>query len=85
MDDLEDLSGLCVSAQLSLGKHQFTIQGNLVHPTRRLDELDVGVGVCLLNLGRQTGSPWTVASNATELDGNLHIVLLIREITPKLT
>jgi hypothetical protein len=56
-------------------EHQITVQGDLVHSARRLDQLDVGIGVCTLNLGRQTGGPWAIASNTTEFDGNLHLVL----------
>jgi hypothetical protein len=64
-----------VAAELSLGKDQITVEDDLVDTTGRLDQLDLGVGVGLVNLGRQTGGPWLVASNTAVFNRYLHTPL----------
>ena len=61
-----------MAAEALLRKHQVAVQLHLEHPTRRLDELHVGLRVITLDLGRQTGGPGLVPSDATILNRNLH-------------
>ncbi len=64
-----------MAAELTLGKDQITVEQDLIDATRRLDQLHLGVGVGLVNLGRQTGGPWLVASNTAVFDRYLHAPL----------
>jgi hypothetical protein len=57
-----------MAAELALGKHQVAVEHHLEDTTRRLDQLHVRVGIGLVNLGRQTGGPWLVASNTAVFD-----------------
>jgi hypothetical protein len=57
-----------MAAELALGKHQVTVEHHLEDTTRRLDQLHLRVGIGLVNLGRQTGGPWLVASNTAVFD-----------------
>ena len=67
-----------MATELSLGKHEFPVQRDLVDAAGRLDQLNFGVGICSLNLGCQTGSPWAVPSDAAEFNGDPHLILPIR-------
>jgi hypothetical protein len=61
-----------VPPDLLLRKHEIAIHDDLEYPARRFDELNFGVGVCFFDLGRQTGGPRLVASDAAVFDGDLH-------------
>ena len=61
-----------MAADFDLGKHQVTVEYHLEDATRGLDQLHVRVGIRLVNLGRQTGGPWLVASNTAVFDRYPH-------------
>ena len=61
-----------MAAEHLLGKGDATVHVDLEHAARGLDQLDLGVRVCVTNLGRQTGSPGFVVSDDAEFDGNAH-------------
>ena len=69
-----DFSGLGVASQRLLGENATTIDLHFEHAARRLDQLHVGVGVGLADLGRQTGGPWLVVSNDAVFDRDAHAV-----------
>jgi hypothetical protein len=72
-DEVEHFAGIGVAAQRLLREHQVAVYGDFEHATGGLDELDLGVGVGFLHLGRQPGGPWFVVSNDAVLDRNLHV------------
>jgi len=61
-----------VPPDLSLGEHQIAVHDDLEDTARGFDQLNIGVGVRFLDLGRQTGGPRLVASDAAVFDGDLH-------------
>jgi hypothetical protein len=69
----QDFSRRSVSPHLLLGKHRLSIHSHLEHATGRLDQLDVGLRVCLLQLSRQTGSSRMVVSDYAVLDRYTHL------------
>ena len=69
-----DFSGLGVASQRPLGEKATTIDLHFEHAARRLDQLHVGVGVGLADLGRQTGGPWLVVSDDAVFDRDAHAV-----------
>ena len=71
-DQLQHLSGIRVSADILLGEDEISIDRHLEHAARSLDQFDLGVGVLPLNLGRQTGGPWSVVSDCAILDTDFH-------------
>jgi hypothetical protein len=55
-----------------LGEDQHVVHRHLEHSTRRRDQLDVGIGIRLLQLSRQTGGSGLVVSDDAELDTHMH-------------
>ena len=72
LDQPHHLSGLGMSPDLSLREHEIAVHDDLEDPARGFDQLNIGVGVRFLDLGRQTGGPRLVASDAAVFDGDLH-------------
>jgi hypothetical protein len=68
----DNLAGVGVSAQRALGKNQHTVAGNFEDATASLQHLDGRVGICLTNLGRQTGGLRFVISNDAIADRYMH-------------
>src|SRR5947209_13633460 len=71
LDQPHHLARLRVPSQPLLGEHPAPVHFHLEYAARRLDELDVGVRVCLANLGRQTGGPRLIVSDDAILDGDM--------------
>jgi len=69
---LDDLARLGVATQRPLGEHQLPLDAHLEGAAGGLDQLDVGRRPRLLELGRQTGGPWLVASNDAVFDRDVH-------------
>jgi hypothetical protein len=55
-----------------LGEHECTVDGHLEEPARRFEQPNVGIGIHLRELGRQTGGSWLVVSDNTVLDSHMH-------------
>jgi hypothetical protein len=72
LHESKDFAGFGVAAERSLGKDLATVDFDFEHPTRRLDELYVGLRVRFPNLGRQTGGSGLVVSNDTVFDRHTH-------------
>lgn len=72
LDQFHHLSGLSVPPDFPLREHEIAVDDDLVDPARGFDQLNVGVAVRFLDLGRQTGGPRFVTSDAAVFDGDLH-------------
>lgn len=55
-----------------LGEDQRVVHRHFEDSTGRRDQLDVGVGIRLLQLSRQTGGSGLVVSDDAELDTHMH-------------
>jgi hypothetical protein len=55
-----------------LGEDQRVIHRNLEESAGGRDQLDVGIGIRLLQLSRQTGGSGLVVSDDAELDTDVH-------------
>jgi hypothetical protein len=60
-----------------LGEDQGPVHRHFERAAGRLHQADVRFGERLLELGRQTGSPWLVVSNDAVFDRDLHFELWI--------
>jgi hypothetical protein len=58
--------------QRSLGEDQHVIHRHFEESTRGRDQLDVGIGIRLLQLSRQTGGSGLVVSDDAKLDTHMH-------------
>jgi len=70
----QHFSPLGVPAQGLFREDAATIHFHLEHAARRLDQLHVGMGIGLADLGRQTGGPRLVVSDDAVFDGDTHDV-----------
>lgn len=79
-----NLTRFGVALEFRLLKHRDSVTHNLEAAAGRSDELQLGVRKFALELGRQTGGPGLVVSNATVLDGDFHsrLVLMVDRIGP---
>jgi hypothetical protein len=57
----------------ALREYEHAVSGNFKHSTTPLQQLDGSVGICLSNLGRQTGGPGLVVSNDAVADRDVHV------------
>jgi len=63
-----------VATEGFLGEDPATVDLDLKHAARRLDQLHVGVGVALADFGRQTGGAGLVVSDDAVFDRDTHAV-----------
>jgi hypothetical protein len=61
-----------VTSQRLLGENAATVDLDLEHAARRLDQLHIGVGVGLADFGRQTGGSRLVVSDDAVFDRDAH-------------
>ena len=71
-DQLEHFPRRRVAPQRPLGEDQRVIHRNLEDSAGGRDQLDVGIGIRLLQLSRQTGGSGLVVSDDAELDTHMH-------------
>lgn len=79
-DQFEHLSRFRVPPQRLLGEHELAVDGNLKESPGRLHQPDLGIGVGLLQLGRQTGGPGSIVSDNAVLDNHMHGATPGREV-----
>jgi len=72
LEELQHLAGLGVPPERLLGEDAPAVDLNLEHPARGLDQLDLGLGIRLANLSRQTGGSRLVVSNDAVFDCHAH-------------
>jgi hypothetical protein len=73
-EEPQDFSGAGMPAERLLRKQPASLDFDLEHASRRLDELYVRLRVGLADFGRQTGSPGFVVSNDAVFDHDTHAV-----------
>jgi hypothetical protein len=78
-DEFENLPGFGMALEISLGKDQIVVHGDLKHTARGLRQANFAVGISLFQLGGQTGRPGVVVSNDAELDGHFHAFTSVTE------
>ena len=71
-NEIENLAGVGVAPETLLGENKIAVQGDLEHTTGGLRQANFAVGIGLLQLGGQTGSPGLVVSDDAELDDHFH-------------
>jgi len=72
LEELQHLAGLGVPPERLLGEDAAAVDLNLEHPARGLDQLDLGLGIRLANLSRQTGGSRLVVSDDAVFDRHAH-------------
>ena len=72
LNQTDDLARLCVAAQSLLGENAPTIHFDFERAPRGLNQLDLGGGEFLADLGRQTGGPGLIVSDDAEFDRDAH-------------
>ena len=73
MYGLQDFTGRGVSPHFLLGKNRLSVYRHFEDAAARLDQPDIRVGICLLQLSRQTGGSRVIVSNYAILDGYTHL------------
>lgn len=74
----KDLAGLSMTPELRLLEDRGAVGDDLESTAARGDKFDARVGKPLLDLGRQPGSPWFVASEGAVFDRDFHVMSLRR-------
>lgn len=72
LETRDDLTGLSMTPKLRFLEDWPTVDGYLEASATRRNQLDRGVGELLLDLGRQPGGPWLVASKGAVFDRDAH-------------
>jgi hypothetical protein len=72
LNQTDDLARLRVAAQSLFGENAPSVHFDLERAPRGLDQLDLGGGEFLANLGRQTGGPGLIVSDDAEFDRDAH-------------
>ena len=85
LNQTDDLARLRVAAQSLLGENAPSVHFDLERASRGLDQLDLGGGEFLANLGRQTGGPGLIVSDDAEFDRDAHDARISTLDTPRHT
>lgn len=63
-----------------LGEDEGSVDDDLESSSGRVDQLDAGFGIPILECSRQTGGSWSVVSDDAVLDRDMHPPMLMRAV-----
>jgi len=72
LEEVQHLTWLGVPPERLLGKDGPPVDLDLEHPAGGLDQLDLGLGIRLANLSRQTGGSRLIVSDDAVFDRHTH-------------